>query len=271
MSLNELEELLKKYNDRALTMPAKIRHLNHLKQPGRPGAYSMTLLVDVSEDEHPHGGVAAYRRGTKPGWLTLRAEGLEGEGMRDTDSIDLVADFNQQEGSPLRVMIGKQWTHWIAGPDGLNKAKVDMLLPSMSVEFHPEREVWESSKTAIELVAIVRRHQANRSTSISLPRFAIRRLLDFELELESSLEEGEEVRWLLEFESEGRRMYRGRLGWFWNPISCRFDRRRSTLKPIMEQRGRGWVQWDDLSQYNLESLKATVRMDKGSWGGSPGD
>ena len=244
----------------ARTMPPTIRHLNHVKPSGRPGAYSMTLIVDVSEDEHPHGNVAEYRRGPKAGWLRLRAPGLEGQGMKGRESIELVADFNQQEGSPLRVMLGKQWTHWIAGPDGLNKAEVDKLLPSMSVEFHPEREVWGDSKTAIKLVVIARRHQANRSTSISLPRFAIRRLLDFELDCEDNLEEGEEVRWLVEFSAEGRGMYRGILGTFGNPISCRFDRRRSTLKPIMDPRGRSWAEWYDPSQYNLESLKATVRM-----------
>ena len=250
-------------------MSPNILHLNPLDKPlGRPGAYSMTLMVEVTEDEHPHGGYAAYRNGPIPGWLTLRAPGLEGQGMKGIESIDLVADFNQQEGAPLRVMLGKQWTHWIAGPEGLDKTKVKKLLPGMSIDFHSQRMVWrDPTKRAIELVVIARRDPGNRSTSISLPRFAIRKLLDIEHGLEK---DGEEARWLLEFSPPaGRGIYlnrglgnhRGLLGVFGDPISCRFDRRRSTLKPIVEPRGRSWAVWDDPSEYNLESLHAKMRME----------
>jgi len=219
---------------------------------GNPGAYSMTLMVEVADAEHPHGGVAAYRRGAIPGWLTLRAKGLEGEGMRDADSIDLVADFNQQEGSPLRVMLGKQWTHWVAGPEGLVKSGVEKILPSMSVEFHPGREVWGDDEAGIRLVVIARRNPANRSTSISLPRFAIRKLLDIEHKLG-------EVHCVLEFEPPVIGYHEGSLGNFGNPCICRFDRRRSTLKPINLE-GASWAEWYEPNQYNLESLQATMRL-----------
>jgi hypothetical protein len=205
----------------------------------KPGSYSMTFSVRLDEGDNP---LHLLRRKPKAYWLTLESKFLlEKFGKED---FELVADVNQQEGGPLRVMLGKPLSHYLL-PNGLNQDQKEELLNDIKLDFDRDRPAWIEGGTN-KFHVIVRRNPVNRLTFISLPRFAIRYLLE---------EQDEDMRYELEFVHSP-----------YSPVGqikseriiCRFDSRTSTMKPLSKERG--WITWVNPEEYNIMTLE--VKMNK---------
>jgi len=198
----------------------------------KPGSYSITFFVRTEEDDFL---LNLGKTGPKAYCLTLKSRFLLDR--FDKGELELVADLNRQEGGPLRVMLGKPLSYYLL-PGGLNQDQKEELLNDIKLVFNHEMEPWNEHGPN-KLHVLVRRNPVNRLTFISLPRFAIRYLLE---------EQDEDMIYELKFDPVGQIND--------NPIVCRFDSRTSTLKTLPESRG--WIRWDNLEKYNIMPLEVEM-------------
>jgi hypothetical protein len=208
--------------------------------PSKPGSYSMTFFARGDKNDI-WGGRKSVR---KAYCLTLNSNFLLDK--FEIPKLELVADLNRQEGGPLRVMLGKPLSYYLL-PKGLDPSRKKELLNDVELELNHDKTPWNNDETnrTNKFHVIVRRNPANRSTFISLPRFAIRELLDEQEQY------GERIRYKLRFlESSDN----DEVGHPHHDIQiCRFDSRSSTMKP----EGRGWFKWNSqsLEKYNQKSFE----------------
>ena len=198
----------------------------------KPGSYSITFFVRTEEDDFL---LNLGKTGPKAYCLTLKSRFLLDR--FDKGELELVADLNRQEGGPLRVMLGKPLSYYLL-PGGLNQDQKEELLNDIKLVFNHEMEPWNEHGPN-KLHVLVRRNPVNRLTFISLPRFAIRYLLE---------EQDEDMIYELKFDPVGQIND--------NRIVCRFDSRTSTLKTLPEYRG--WIRWDNLEKYNIMPLEVEM-------------
>lgn len=200
------------------------------------GAYSLTLQLDPGAGEEF--GSGGFRDGTRTVWATVHSDDL----LRrlGLEKIDLIVDVNQQLGGPLRVMLGKQWTHLVAG-DGFTEDEIEAIKSGTSVEFDLERLVDPSSW---QFALSVRRNAANGSSYISLPRFVVRKL--------AALNEPD-TRYQVVSSEQGP-IHSGSSGIFELDSEWVFDIRSSGLKSTR----RGWAHWNEPGRNGLESFRGSV-------------
>ena len=207
-------------------------------RPSKPGSYSMTFFVRTEEDDFL---LNLGKAGPKAYCLTLKSRFLLdrfGKG-----ELELVADLNRQEGGPLRVMLGKPLSYYLL-PDGLNQVQKQELLKDIKLVFNHKMKPWREHGPN-KFHVLVRRNPVNRLTFISLPRFAIRYLLE---------EQDEDMIYELKFDHLPVIDSVGQINN--KRIVCRFDSRTSTLKTLPECRG--WIRWDNLEEYNIMPLEVEM-------------